>query len=370
MERRVRGDALMKIHQLLHTLSYGDAISGEVLALQRCLQELGVDSEIFAINIHPKYKGRARDYRELERDFDGKVVLHYSLGSPLNDLYRSLTSAIRVLVYHNITPPEWFDGVNPRVVRDIKAGLADLSTLCKESDHLLSDSHFNADELLALGFQSDVLELPIDPARWTEESNSGIASLLKNDPVLHLLHVGRVAKNKKIEDVIKAFYFLHHHLEPRSKLWLVGIDTDTEIYSFALKRMVYQLKLDKAVTFTGGMSDSEVRAFYENASVYLTLSEHEGFCLPVVEAMHFGLPVIAFAQGALPATVGRGGIIVNEKNPAGIAELALKVYRDPALRSELKERGRARVEELSYERFKARVKVLFGLEGAGSLEAA
>lgn len=357
----------MRIHQLLHTLSYGDAISGEVLALQRCLRELGVESEIYAINIHPKYKGRARDYRELDRSFDGKVILHYSLGSPLNDLYRSLTSATRVLVYHNITPPEWFEGVNPRVVRDIKNGLADLSALCRESDRLLSDSQFNADELAALGFSSDVLELPIDPARWTEEANGGISSLLKNDPVLHLLHVGRVAKNKKIEDVIKVFYFLHHHLEPRSKLWLVGIDTDTEIYSFALKRMVYQLRLDKAVSFTGGMSDSEVRAFYENASVYLTMSEHEGFCLPVIEAMNFGLPVVAYAQGALPATVGDGGVIINDKNPAAVAELVLKIHQDQGLKEELKRAGRSRVAELSYDRFKERVKVLFQIPGVDAL---
>ena len=113
------------VHQLLHTLSYGDAISGEALALQRCLRSMGLQSDIYAINVHPHYKKDAdargiKDYRTLSAGSTDEIVLHYSLGSPLNALYRSMNSAKRTLIYHNLTPAKWFRGVNPRIVTDIE----------------------------------------------------------------------------------------------------------------------------------------------------------------------------------------------------------------------------------------------------------
>ncbi len=338
-------------HQLVHTLSYGDAISGEVLALQRCARERGYESEIFAINIHPAYQGKARKYAELSQDYSGDVWLHYSLGSPLNECYRNLRRARRTLVYHNLTPARWFAGINPRIVDDIERGARELPALCAMSDRLIADSEFNAGELKALGFHADVLTLPIDPARWSEPANAGIASLLRADPSLHVLHVGRLAPNKCIEDIIKIFYFIHHVIEPRSKLWLAGIDIDTELYSFSLKRLARELESEQAIQFVGSVADSELRALYENSSVYLCMSEHEGFCLPLIEAMHFGLPVIAYAAGAVPATVGHGGVLVKEKRHMEIAELAVRVCRDAELRARLVGAGRVRVQELSYDRF-------------------
>ena len=348
----------MRIHQLLHTLSYGDAISSEALALRRVMQEQGHESEIYAINVHPEYKAFTRDFRDFPRDFDGELLLHYSLGSPLNELYRAL-SCRRTLIYHNLTPAHWFEGVNPRIVADIEQGLEELPLLCKASDRLLADSSFNAGELRALGFEAEVLSLPVDPGRWSAERNSGIYDLVKGHGGINVLHVGRLAPNKKVEDIIKAFYFLHYHVCRESRLWLVGIDIDTELYSFALKRLVNELHLRDAVEFVGRLSDGEVRALYEACSVYVCMSEHEGFCLPVVEAMHFGLPVIAYASSALPETIGDGGVLVREKRHPELAELMAQVARDEALRAQLIEAGSRRVAGLSYEHFSKRVKELF-----------
>ncbi|MCO6430553.1 MAG: glycosyltransferase [Deltaproteobacteria bacterium] len=339
------------IHQLVHTLSYGDAISGEVLALQRACREMGRESEVYAINVHPKLKQQARIYTELSAEFSGRLILHYSLGSPLNDLYRNLNSAHRTLIYHNITPSRWFEGINPRIVQDIERGRRELPELCSVSDSLISDSQFNAGELRALGFDSDVLELPLDPERWNMKSNDGIAALLRGDSCKHIVHVGRFAPNKRIEDIIKAFYFMHHHIDRRSKLWLIGIDIDTEIYSFALKRLVYELSLDDSVNFISTFSDSELKALYENATLYICLSEHEGFCVPLVEAMHFGLPVIAYASSAVPGTLGTGGLLISEKHPARLAELMNIACSDQQLRIRLIEAGRARVGQLSFDKF-------------------
>ena len=363
----------MELHQLVHTLSYGDAISGEVLALQRCLRKLGFESEIFAINTHPKYKGQARDYRDFPAGFTGEALLHYSLGSPLNDLYRTLTSATRSLVYHNLTPAHWFRSINPRIVSDIERGLSELPQLCAVSDHLLADSSFNAGELRALGFEASVLPLPIDTHKWDVETNPGIYSLLKNDPCLHVLHVGRMAPNKCIEDVIKSFYFLQKYVHKNSKLWLVGIDIDTEVYSFGLKRLAQQLSLEDHVRFVGQRDDGELKALYQAAHVYICMSEHEGFCLPVVEAMHFGLPVISFASSALPETIGTAGVLVEQKRHPELAELIFELYSNTELRRRLIEAGHRRVSELSVEHFSRRVEELFvrsaGIEPVAVLQA-
>ena len=347
------------VHQLVHTLSYGDAISGEVLALQRCFRAQGRESEIFALNVHPKYAGRAKDAASFPVDFNGEVVLHYSLGSSLNDLYSRLTGAVRCMIYHNLTPARWFEGVNPRIVRDIEQGLVELPKLCRLTDRLIADSAFNAGELRSLGFEATVLELPIDDAKWSIPRNEGVYNVVKGEPGIHMLHVGRLAPNKCIEDIIRTFWFVHRFVEPRSRLWLVGIDIDTELYAFALKRLVHELELENAVNFVGCMLDDEVKALYEAATVYLCMSEHEGFCLPVIEAMNFGLPVVAYASSAVPDTLGGAGVLVREKRHAEIAELIGEIKRNDALRSKLSAAGRERVGALSFARFEAQVAEVF-----------
>lgn len=349
----------MQIHQLVHTLSYGDAISSEVLAFQRVFKNLGHDSEIYAINAHPHYKHFVRDVKTFPENFSGELLLHYSLGSPLNLIYKNASEARRTIIYHNLTPAKWFAGINPRIVADIKQGLEELPDLCRMSQRLIADSSFNAEELGEIGFDAKVLELPVDPERWNVARNDGIYSLVKNSSDINVLHVGRLAPNKCIEDIIKSFYFLHYHLHHNSRLWLVGVDIDTELYSLALKRLVNELHLRDAVEFVGRLSDEEVRAMYEASSMYVCMSEHEGFCLPLAEAMYFGLPVITYNSSAIPTTLGDSGILVTQKRHAELAELMRIVATDYALRSKLIESGRKRIETFSFGVFKAKVWKLF-----------
>jgi glycosyltransferase involved in cell wall biosynthesis len=367
------------IHQLLHTLSYGDAISGEVFALRRSLQEFGVETCIFALNVNHKYRegkyiGQVEEIKQVpSRDGNDAnlglvtparikagdtIILHYSLGSPLNNYFCSVEGVKRVILYHNITPSKWYAPVNSRVARDIEAGIADLPMVCHTADLVLADSEFNQCELLKFNLTAKVLELPLDPERWDVAANPGIAELMARSNVRNVLHVGRIAPNKCIEDVIKSFYFYHHYIDKNSRLWIVGIDIDTELYSFALKRLVYDCGLDDVVTFTGAVADEELRSFYEGADVYLCMSEHEGFCLPVIEALHYELPVIAYNAGALPKTLGGSAILVDEKKFAHIAELMNEVIGNESLRNSLISAGKERVAKLSYSNFKERVKEL------------
>ena len=350
------------IHQLVHTLSYGDAISTEVLALQRVLRDLGFISEVFAIHEHPLLKGFSIPYSRLAGESSGDLILHYSLGSPLNDLYKGWSRGRRTLVYHNITPAKWYRSINKRVADDIEAGLRDLGGLCQDSDAIWADSEYNAGEIRQLGFEVDVLELLVDPARWDQPRNEGIYSSVCASPGIQILHVGRLAPNKKVEDIIKSFYFLVKYIDKDARLRLVGIDTDTELYSFSLRELANYLGIGYAVEFVGPLSDGEVRAMYEASDVYLCMSEHEGFCLPIIEAMHFGLPVLAYAAGAVPDTMGDGGLLFHEKRHAEIGALVARLASPGALREQIISKGRERVKRFSYETFSSRANDLIGAD--------
>lgn len=350
----------MQIHQFVHTLNYGDAISGEALAIARLLQQAGVSSRIYTLHVHEKLKDHSRAWESFQSDVDAgvkagetvAVILHYSLASPLNDLFLALKGIKRAMIYHNLTPPQWFCRYNARVVRDLEQGREELGTFVRVSDILLADSEYNSRELLALGAEHcAVLPLPLDSKKWDIAANRGIASILKGHGGKNFLYVGRMAPNKCIDDVIKAFYFYHHKIEEKSRLWLIGSDVDTELYSFELRRLVAALHLKHAVTFVGAVADSELKSFYENSDAYLSMSEHEGFCVPLLEAMHFRLPVIAYNAGAVADTLAGSGLLLARKSPAETAELMNIVATDPVIRARLIEASDKRVKEFDDSHF-------------------
>lgn len=364
----------MRIHQLVHTLNYGDAISGEALTIRNLLLGRGVDSKIFSLHAHHKVANcrvpapaLVDELEAAKKDNEPLVlILHYSIGSPLNQLYLDAADAVKVIIYHNLTPSSWYEGYNQRVASDLVRGREELPHLVKNSDIVLADSKFNQSELAEFySGPSEILPLPLDSAKWSIEANPGIKAVLAQPaaaddsaatftpgrPPVNLLHVGRTAPNKRIEDIIKVFYFYHHKINRNSRLWLIGSDVDNEIYSFELRRLVSELLLKEAVTFVGAVADSELRSFYEACDVYLCMSEHEGFCVPILEAMQFNLPVIAFASCAVPETIGDAGILLNEKRHAEIAEMVEIVIMDEALRRQLQERGKIQVSRFGEQQF-------------------
>ncbi|MGH7818736.1 MAG: glycosyltransferase, partial [Candidatus Binatia bacterium] len=160
----------------------------------------------------------------------------------------------------------------------------------------------------------------------------------------NFLHVGRLVPNKRLEDVLKIFYFYRKRVDPDARLFLIGIDTDMEIYSFALRQMIHDIGL-KGVVFPGRVTERELVSYYRIADVYLCMSEHEGFCVPLLEAMHFGVPVIAYAAGAVPETLGDAGALATRKDFSELAELAALLCSDQRLRGAMVAAGRERVRE-------------------------
>jgi len=350
----------MQIHQFVHTLNYGDAISGEALTIRRLLAERGLGGNIYSLHAHDKVKEQTRHWLQFDEDLAVSraqnqpvcVILHYSIASPLNDLFMATESVERVVIYHNLTPPRWFANYNSRVYQDLQRGVIELPSIINAADLVLADSEFNRDELAQFTNRSiSVLPLPLDLEKWSVPANGGIAAVLKAKGEVNLLHVGRLAPNKCVEDIIKSFYFYRHKIQPRSKLWLIGIDIDTEIYSFELRRLISRFNLKDSVELVGAVADGELRSFYENCDVYLCMSEHEGFCLPLLEAMYFRLPVIAYGACAVPETLGGAGVLVQQKAHAEIAEVVNLLVTDQAARSKIIEAGEKRIRDFSEAQF-------------------
>lgn len=351
------------VHQLVPNLAVGDAISQQVRTLRRMLRSIGRESEIYAQHVHASLEGEARPLRELRAiDPEALLLYHFSIGSEATDVYRMLPNP-RALVYHNITPPEFFHGVNEKVASLCASGRAELAELRSTAVAAIADSEFNRAELEALGYRRTVvMPIVLDLERFRERP---IAKLERSyrDGHVNFLHVGRVVPNKRLDDVLKVFWYFRRKIEPDSRLFLVGIDVDTEIHSFALREWVEERSLP-GVVFTGGVSPRELATYYRLAHVYLCMSEHEGFCAPLVEAMHHGVPVVAYASSAVPETLGDAGVLVLEKRHAEIAEAVGVLLEDEALRAAIVARGRRRAAEFTPESLLPRLREV--LEACGA----
>ena len=333
------------VHQLVPNLAFGDAISQQALTLRRIFRQAGLRSEIYAEHVDVQLRGEARPYRRLreEQGEQAPVLFHFSIGSEVTDYYRQLPNP-RLLGYHNITPAGFFHGVNEQVAAHCARGREELKSLKAHSRAAVADSEFNRSELAALGFaNTTVLPIVLDPERYALRPVRRLQGY-RDDGHVNFLHVGRLVPNKRIEDLLKVFYFYRKRIHLDSRLFLVGIDTDMEIYSFALRQMIHDLGLS-GVAFPGRVSQRELVTYYRLAHVYLCMSEHEGFCVPLVEAMHFGVPVIAYAAGAVPETLGDAGALVTRKDFVEIAELASLLCGDGELREAMIAAGRERARQ-------------------------
>ncbi len=332
-----------RVDQALPNFSYGDAIGNHALALREMLRRGGAPSEIFALATHPRLRGEARAWREYAaHDRPGNVCLfHFSIGTSLARVFVRLR-ARRVLIYHNITPAEYARGVNRRMERECRMGREQLRTLVRGTDLAIGDSSYNRRELEELGFaRTAVLPVIVDFASHARQP--AVPGLLRRwrDGRVNVLHVGRLAPNKRLEDVLRCFD-VYRRVNPASRLLLVGTDAGLENYAEALRALVRRLGTPE-VHFLGHVDFRELCTLYRLADVYVSMSEHEGFCVPLLEAMHFGVPVVAFAAGAVPETLGGAGLLVREKRFEEIAELVHLAATDEPLRSRLVMAGRERL---------------------------
>jgi glycosyltransferase involved in cell wall biosynthesis len=326
---------VIRIHQVLATLGYGDAIGHEVLGIQRVLRGAGYESEIFVETADHRLEPQTRDYRELVdfSDRDNLLLHHFSLGSRASRTAYALPDRM-ALIYHNITPPEYFVGVHRTLARQTFRGRRELRAYADRCDLALGDSEFNRQDLEALGFpRTAVLPVVPDFTHLDREPNWLVARDF-DDEWTNVVFVGRLIANKKIEDLIAWFHTYHTIFNPRSRLLLVGAQSGFERYLSSLHQLVARLGASQ-VHFVGHVSDEELVAFYDVADLFLCASEHEGFCVPIVEAFYKQVPVLAYAATAVPSTMDGAGILFDNRDPIHVAALMDEIVSNASLQDQI-----------------------------------
>ena len=337
---------MIRIHQILATLGYGDAIGHEVLGIQRVLRAAGYESEIFVETADWRLEPLTRDFRELV-DFshpDNLLIHHFSIGSKASRTAFALPDRM-ALIYHNITPPEYFVGVHRTLARECFHGRRELRAYADRCDLALGDSEFNRQELEALGFPRTAV-LPVIPdLSHLDRAPDWLVAQDFDDDWTNILFVGRVIANKRIENLIRYFHAYHTLINPRSRLLVVGAQSGFKRYLASLLQLTATLDASH-VHFIGHVSDEELVAFYEIADLFLCASEHEGFCVPLVEAFYKQVPVLAYAATAVPSTMDGAGVLYDEKDPVYVAALMDGILSNPDLQDRIVEGQLAAVERL------------------------
>jgi glycosyltransferase involved in cell wall biosynthesis len=335
--------------QLLVGAAPGDAITGNVLLLQRELAKLG-PAEIFSQHYEAGVDGDVRTLDELPSrpNRDRPLIFHASMGSW--PVYEALQHESRlILVYHNFSPPEYYVEFAPDVAGDLVRGRWELEQIRPRVELAIAVSEFNADELRQLGYTNVVVVPPtpdVDRLNRIVPSPDMLDRISGWGPGPLVLCVAQQLPHKRVERVLAAVAVLQQEHLPHARLAFVGVDRFPK-YSAALRTLARTVGL-REPHFVGRISDAELSALYLRAQAFLTLSEHEGFCVPVVEAMAIGLPVVASARAAIPSTVGDAGILVDDPDdPVLVAGLLDRVLTDPALRHVLIGRGVGRAKQLS-----------------------
>ncbi len=348
----------MRIDQLVPAFHRGDAIGDEAAFLRHFFRSQGYESDIYRLTCDQELERESRDFASFAPPEPNDIaILHFALPSPLSQAFSRLTCR-KVLLSHNVTAPEFFLGFSDEMVRLARLGREELASLAPVVDIGLADSPFNARELKALGCrETQVFPLFIDFSRY-EKPMDGFTFDFFRDDRTNILFVGRVAPNKKIEDLIRVVFYYKKYISPLVRLMVVGKTGAVPKYYHSLVRFADDFFLrPEEVVFLGHVPDEEMFALYRAADVFLSLSEHEGFCLPLIESMIFDLPVIAYRSTAVPDTLDGAGVLVHDKQPARLAELVDIVARNRAVREKILAGQRRRLE-----RFKAEGREPFLLE--------
>ncbi len=335
------------IHQVTAGFAQGDAISDEARNIRQALRSWGCSSEIYAWpeSIHPETRVECRPVTELDQRTCDLLIYHYSIGSPAT---RSILEygCPKVMIYHNITPSSFFRVYNPEIADELDRGRRQLGAIRNAFSLALADSEFNRKELEELGYpRTAVLPILFDPRRLRvglrERSR---ARWQRRRRETTIFFVGRLVPNKKAEDLLRAFSFYQRLCDRRSRLIWVGSAGGMELYANHLLSLIESLGI-RHVRFVGHVSRSQLTSWYLAGDVFASASEHEGFCVPILESFHFGRPVVAFGAAAVPETVGDAGLLVATKEPEIFASAIYRVASDPNLRAELVSRGHRRVSE-------------------------
>ncbi len=343
----------MKVIQLVPSLYYGDAVGNDVLALDDAMKRAGIETKIYAQYIEPRCKGRAEDWTRFRgASRDDVVIYHMASGAGMADGFAKL-SCKRLLFYHNVTPKAFFEPYSLETVKAVQLGLDQVKYLAAHTDYCLADSEFNRQDLLAMGYNCPIEVLPIliPFADYEKEPNQEVVRRM-SDGRTNIVFAGRVAPNKCHEDILAAFDAYKRLCDAQARLILVGNYDRKDPYYQRLVDYVQALGVED-VLFTGHIAFDEILAYYRTADCFVCMSEHEGFCVPLVEAMFFDVPIVAYNSTAIPYTLGGAGLLVDEKDPVLVAKLIQRVVQDAHLREAVLQSQRIRLQAFAHDRIEA-----------------
>ena len=321
----------MIVNQWVPAAHKGDAIGDSARRMREMLRQAGHQSDIFALTIDDDLRGDVREFSGAAAREGDVTMFHFALPSPMTEAFASLPGG-RVLQYHNITPAEYFAPYDPGLFRLAALGRRELQTLAGRVELALGDSEFNRQELQALGFTATgVLPIAVNTERITDAPPRPALEKILSDGLINFLFVGRIVPNKRIEDHIRLAEVYKRYVDSYYRFIFVGRYEAVPRYYSQVRALIaqYQMLPDR-FWFTGPVPDEDLAAFYRWADVYVSLSEHEGFCVPLIEAMSADVPVLAYGAGAVPETLGGAGVLFTPKDLELAAEaMGMLVYDRP-----------------------------------------
>ena len=320
----------MRVDQVIPSLASRDAIGVHTLHLRDGLRAAGIESDVYYGSHTPDVAHEGRPVTELGRGGRDRWLLYQaSIGSPVYDILAA-RSEPKLVNYHNITPASLLRDWEPDVAYEAALGRTQLARLAPQSRFAVADSAFNESELHALGYDGTaVVPLLIDMQAKSDEPDPDLAARLAGrrarDGGVDLLYVGKLSPHKAPHDLVKM------------------LDVVRRLYEPALRSYIEELGLADAVDVPGSVTGAELEAYYRAADVFVSASDHEGFCVPLAEAMGHGVPIVAYGVTAVPETVAGAGLLLDDKAPMAFAAAVGRVLHDDTLRAVLVQAGRTRV---------------------------
>lgn len=346
----------MKIIQIIPTVSFGDAVSNDARAIRKVISEMGYKTGIYAENVDPRVKDkfvhRISKLPSLKKN--DVVIFNHSTGTELCYMLPKLGGR-KMMIYHNITPPRFFDMYSLKSKELTEYGYKGTEFLHDKIEYVMPVSEYNASDLRGMGYKCQMYTRPIliPFEDYAKEPDGDVIERYSGDGYTNIIFVGRIAPNKKHEDIIKAFAYYKKKINPRSRLILVGSETGMERYGRCLRDYVDALSLEDVI-FTGQVKFSSILAYYRIADVFLCMSEHEGFCVPLAEAMYFKVPIIAYDSSAIADTLGGSGILIKDKDPVFVSMLIDRLVSDKAFSESVVLGQTKRLADFSYDVVKER----------------
>ena len=343
---------MTRIAILTPTLTSADAVSNDFLTMRRVLSERGHEVRIFAENSNlagERIDAPAAAISYL-RASDDILIYHHSIGCTSGVETLHVASCRKIVKYHNVTPPEFFAGISEQHQRLCESGRAQLKDIvAARPDLYLAASAFNKSELIAAGSEADKTFV-VPPFNQADELRAGKADLelfdSYHDECVNLLMVGGVRPNKGHADLIEAFATYYYHFNGQARLFIVGAGNKAfERYETALRRLIDEWSIDSRIVFTGEVSNEALKSYYLLADALLMTSEHEGFCVPLVEAMAMKVPIVAYTSTAIPETAHDSALIWDERDPYLMAQSIDFLQTNEAEKMALVYRGSRRYEE-------------------------